>query len=262
MICYSLKFCQSPFLSPESVCRYCQRSLDTVNNSLNNDVGIRAREGSYNRQYYERNKDDLLKKNRQYYLQNRQAVLQGLRRSYSQNKSEFSDRDRSYYARNRDGFLAKERRYYVEHRDKVLEKERRYYSQNKSEMRRKWRVYYLENKAKFAEMSRQYYRRNKAKILEMTHSYYLRKHRNPHSYFPRDMPYKSWKTPEVARAFLLSLADQLHVSAPSEWYRVSHNQLAAVGGDAFSESVFTLRRSSREEIRESWRRVAICLSRI
>jgi hypothetical protein len=51
-------------------------------------------------------------------------------------------------------------------------------------------------------------------------------------------PKKSWKTSLEVRNFFDSLAPQLHISQPDDWYRISGSQVNKLGGMNFRWLLF------------------------
>lgn len=107
------------------------------------------------------------------------------------------------------------RQYYLQTEEKKKDSARRYYAQNEDREKALKRGYRLENGDKRREYGREYH---------------VRKLQNPETYVPRSTANKSWKTPELVRAFFDSIAKQLHILEPSDWYRISNYQIIALGG--------------------------------
>jgi hypothetical protein len=119
--------------------------------------------------------------------------------------------------------------YYFRHKDKIRLSKRDYYIRNRDDIRESHRKYYVENKDNLKD----YYLRNKDSTRESKRRYYIRKKENPEtylSYLARETENKSWKSPELVREYFESVANQLHISDYSDWYRISRPQMLFYGG--------------------------------
>jgi hypothetical protein len=158
----------------------------------------------YDREYRLRNKDKLTESKRSYQIRNK-------------------DKLREYYYRNLGEY---DRQYRIQNNDKLKDYGRQYRSQNR-EMKKD---YSLRNKLKSEESARLYYFRNHDKIKESIRANYIRHLENPDTYFPRLTVFKSWKSSESVREFFESLAEKLHISHYTDWYRISMIQIRDSGG--------------------------------
>lgn len=217
--------CTLPILTKTFRCAEPLRSIATESQCFHrNRDEIREK----SRNYRKENNAILIAKERLYRFQNK-AMLEDRRRQYRfRNSVILLEKRRLYRSQNKAMLSESDRQYYLRNKAKLVERARQY--RNRGENIQKDRDYRFRNKAKIEEQRRYYYRQNKARITEKMLLFYLRRHKNPSAYSPRIIPYKSWKTPEIVRAFFESVATRLHVSTPSDWYRVSRAQMAALGG--------------------------------
>lgn len=123
-----------------------------------------------------------------------------------------------------------QQRYNDRNRDKINESKRKYYATNKDFAKESNRDYYLKNKDKKREYDHEYRLLNKPKIRDSKRRNYLRKLENSDSYRSLNSESKSWKTPETVRSYFDSIAGQLSISDPTDWYRISRVQIRDFGG--------------------------------
>ena len=69
---------------------------------------------------------------REYYLRNREQVLQRRKAYYKENRERITKRQRSYYEKNREKIREKSRAHYRENRERVLAQQREYRQRKKS----------------------------------------------------------------------------------------------------------------------------------
>jgi hypothetical protein len=73
---------------------------------------------------------------------------------------------------------------------------------------------------------RRYYLQHKDKIRESNRRYRLENHENPELYYQRTLSAsKSWKSPGLVREYFDSIAELLHISNFTDWYRISSDQI-------------------------------------
>ena len=108
--------------------------------------GLVSKEEGYqqqiSKQYYQKNKEQILEQRREYREQNRDKIKQ----YYEQNKDKFREQNRD-----------KIKQYYETNKEHIREKQQQYYEQNKD----KWKEYRERNKDKIREYQRQYRKRKK-----------------------------------------------------------------------------------------------------
>lgn len=121
-------------------------------------------------------------------------------------------------------------------KDVIKTKQQDYISLNKEARAVKLRNYYLENHAKLKgkskESSKEYYWKNRDEVNRKTRKRYVARRANARTiYAPRLHPvHKSWRTPSAIKEYFDTLGPQLHISHPTEWYRVSRAQIIKAGG--------------------------------
>jgi hypothetical protein len=167
------------------------------------------REKEYNRAYYDRNKTLIRERKRLYYLRNKDKLVESNRKYYVGSQ----DNGRVKASRTKDA-----RSHYL--REYAKRNSRAQYL----------RDYYLQNKDTITECKSQNYKRNQANYREYRRQHYIRNKEYPEKYFRREIPIKSWKTPESVRTYLDSIANALMLYSHTDWYRVSRPQMALFGG--------------------------------
>jgi hypothetical protein len=137
---------------------------------------------------------------------------------------------RQYTMRHKDSVREYRREYNDRKSDAKRLSNRQYHADNKDTVRDYYRKYYLRNKDNLREMRRDYKIRNRDNVLDSQRDYYLRSKDYPEYYSPRKRALRSWKSPELVRKYFDSVAEQLSVSNYTDWYRISRNQVARLGG--------------------------------
>ena len=97
--------------------------------SLNKRIPLRTP-----KEYYNDNKEDILKKRKQYVENHREEVRQGLKKYYSDNKAVFSQKNEVYKRNNKDEIKEQRKAYYEQNKLKVLDERRKYRERNQCEV--------------------------------------------------------------------------------------------------------------------------------
>jgi hypothetical protein len=91
-----------------------------------------------------------------------------------------------------------------------------------------------ERKASKSDYYRQYRLENNESVRDSMKRRYMLDRREclgaAHHYNPRIVANRSWKTPELVSENFESIAKQLHVASPYDWYRISTSQIIDLGG--------------------------------
>eukprot|EP01127_Copromyxa_protea_P014851 TRINITY_DN4197_c0_g1_i1.p1 TRINITY_DN4197_c0_g1~~TRINITY_DN4197_c0_g1_i1.p1 ORF type:complete len:722 (+),score=134.76 TRINITY_DN4197_c0_g1_i1:213-2168(+) len=166
-----------------------------------------AKKDTYYAQYYAKNKETLSLQNKQYHLNNKDAINQKKREYHLNNKEAIKKRKREYYLKNKEAIKEKMKEYHQKNKEVIKEREREYRSNNREAIKERLREYRLNNKEEINKQRREH-RLN-----------------NP---IPRKT--RNWQTPENVREFFESVGKQLYIAEPSDWYRISRDQLTNLGG--------------------------------
>lgn len=195
----------------------------------------------YLRHYRSHKQPKLNESQRLYYLQNHDRITDSKRRHYHHSKPRAYERSDSQLQ------IKESKRLESAHRKAFL-------SENLQQ-------YHNEVKAQLKEAKRLYYLKYKGYINESHRQYRLRNHENPIAFLERSQSIKSWKTPHHVRQFFDSIAKQLHISHFTDWYRISRQQIRALGGMLSNLIFMTTRCFLVSEVRgKSWSGLTICVS--
>jgi hypothetical protein len=122
------------------------------------------------------------------------------------------------------------RHYTLLNKERLRDSKRLYTLRNRNEKKEYNRQYELKNKDKIRTTKCEYRLENSNRLREYQLRYRLRNHKNPESYVPRNIVRKSWKSPESVREYFESVAKRLFISAHTDWYRISSDQIRELGG--------------------------------
>jgi hypothetical protein len=176
------------------------------------DYGVKQKDrlSDYNREYYLRNKDNRKHSMRDYLDRNEERIRDKVR-EYDGNRNELKrDYDRFHYTQNDTNIRKSQREYATRNQDNLNESGKDHYSRNKENMR---------------EIRSEYNSRN-----EDTRRAYYVGHRSSTGVYAARLSSKSWKTPELVRAYFDSIKGTLLIADYTDWYRVSRTQIAKHGG--------------------------------
>lgn len=79
-------------------------------------------EKEYNREYYRKNKERILKQVKEYRELNKEKIAESKRDHYRSNIDEIRKKQHEYYLRNREHFINKQREYYESNKESVLKR--------------------------------------------------------------------------------------------------------------------------------------------
>lgn len=135
--------------------RYYIENYECVNKQIPTRTIKEWREANkdYFKDYYQENKDKLIKQNKQYYEANRNNKLEYQKQYDKANKDMIQEKRKQYF-----------KQYYEKNKDKIQEQKKQYREQNKENIRERNKQYYEANKDKIRERNKQYREQNKDKI--------------------------------------------------------------------------------------------------
>lgn len=181
------------------VCTKCKRVLVAneinFNKHKNGKWKLKSKckqcEKKYHKQYYEDNKEEILKQHKQYvkewhednkeylkeyYKQYREnhkdKIKEYMNQYYEDNKEKIREQKKQYREDNKDKMSEYYKQYKKDNEEHLKEYHKQYYEDNKEEFKEKSRQYYEDNKEHCKEWAKQYYENNKNKILEYNKQYY------------------------------------------------------------------------------------------
>jgi hypothetical protein len=166
------------------------------NYPCSNKEELRAREGHWIRQlgtlndkiagrtpkqFYEENKEDILKHQQEQYelhkeeIQQKQRIYRDSHKEiiaeqkkeyYEANKDKINDYKKQWYEQNKETVLERVKKHVEEHREQKLQYYKQRYQNNKDVMKQQQKEYHDKNKETIAEKKKQYYEANKEKFKE------------------------------------------------------------------------------------------------
>jgi len=115
--------------------------IDLLRPTLNKHIPTRNQ-----KEYYENNKDKVLKKHKEYYENNKEKINKQNKKWKEANKEKITEQAREYYENNKDKVLKKHKEYYENNKEKIKQYEREYYESNKEIINERAKEYYQHNK--------------------------------------------------------------------------------------------------------------------
>jgi hypothetical protein len=213
-------------------------SGDEVNYNQQYNVRNKENRKLYDQDYYIRNKDERRESMQDYYRRNKDTRRRYDQNYYLQNKDDASEYNRAYNIRNKDYKRDYYRDYNIRKMDALRESSRNYYIRNKDEKLEYTREYYNRNKVDIKQSKHDHYLRNKDKKGTYHQQQYVANKDDPNLYSPRELPTKSWKTPQQVRDYFDSIAQHLCISSHIDWYRISRLQVGALRGMSNVVTIF------------------------
>ena len=127
------------------------------------------------KEYYENNKDKILKtqkdyyeinkdKSKEYYEINKDKILKQFKENYEKKKDKISERRKDYYENNKEKIAKRKKEYYENKRVEIAKGRKEYYENKKYEISKSQKEYYENNKEKIAKSKKEYYENSKEKI--------------------------------------------------------------------------------------------------
>ena len=142
----------------------------------NGKCGFASQCKECDKQYYEENKDEILKRNKKYREEHKEEIAEQKKQYREEHKEEITEYQKQYYENNKEEILECQKEYREEHKEEILKYQKQYYENNKEEILEYKKLYYEEHK----EYKKQYYEEHKKKILKNQKQY---KENNPHVRF-------------------------------------------------------------------------------
>jgi hypothetical protein len=126
--------------------------------NTDNCVNIRI-PGRTRKEYYEENKDEILKYLKEYREAHRDELFDYRKEYYEENKDKLNEKHKEYYEAHRDEIKEYYKEYYQENKDKLNEKNKEYYEAHRDEIKEYHKEY-------MKGYNKEYYEENKDKIKE------------------------------------------------------------------------------------------------
>ena len=124
----------------------------------------------YNKQYYQKNRDKILKRAKKYQEENIKKVLKYQEEYYIDNKEKILEYHRQYRLNNLEKILEYKNKYYLNNKESILEKCKQYYSGNKEKTLKRGKEYRINHRKEILESKKIY--RHKDKFREYINSRY------------------------------------------------------------------------------------------
>jgi len=109
----------------------------------------------HKKEYYSKNRDEILRKKREYYQKNKITLKEKMslygKRWYENNKEKIQKLHREYYKDNLEKESKRHKIIYLENKDKILKKSNEYYQENKEAVCLRHRKYNRENRKRLLE---------------------------------------------------------------------------------------------------------------
>jgi hypothetical protein len=125
----------------------------------------------YNREYFKRNSEKILKQNKEYYENNKERLNKEAHKYYNDNKEKILKQKKEYNKINKDIISIKYKKnhdeYYQRNKEKIKEMRKKYNKENKEEIKKKRNIYIENNKEKISQQKKLYKKENKEKIKEI-----------------------------------------------------------------------------------------------
>lgn len=142
------------------------------------------------KEYYEKNKEKILKERKNYYQDNKEIILNKSKKYYKENKEKALEQKKKYYQNNKERILKKEKEYRKNNKEKIAiykknyqqkdsrkEYREKYYQNNKERILNNRKNYYQNNRDRLLENQKEYYHNNKEARVEYNKEYFRN---NPH----------------------------------------------------------------------------------
>jgi hypothetical protein len=135
--------------------------IETLKSKLNCVIPTRTQ-----REYYDNNKDVILKFRKQYYDDNKNKIAEYKKKYNHKNADKITEYHKKYYDDNKDKIKEENKKYYDENADKIKKYQKKYREINADKKKEYNKQYHKQNADKLLKEKKQYYDDNKDKIAE------------------------------------------------------------------------------------------------
>jgi hypothetical protein len=158
------------------------------------------------------------------------SKIKGSKKEYRlKNLDKIKESDKEYRIKKKDKLKEIQTEYYKKNQDKIKESQKEYRINNTDKIRDIQNEYYKNNIGEIKECHREYYIKNQDKIKKVEKAYRM-KIRDIQAQTKPIIPYYSWKSRELSRKNLESIASFFQIKELSDWYRISFEQIRQFGG--------------------------------
>ena len=151
-------------------CSKCHeiKSVSEFNKDNKSIDGLKSKCKQCDKQYYQNNKENILKQQKQYNKDNKKKRKQ----YYQDNKEYFKDYRKQYYQDNKEYLKEKVHQYYQDNAESIKEHKKQYRQDNAESIKEHKKQYRQDNKEYFKDYHKQYYQDNKEHFKEYKQKYY------------------------------------------------------------------------------------------
>jgi len=100
------------------------------NDCINKKIAGRTK-AEYEKEYYEKNKQNILECHKEYYEDNKELIREKNKEYYEKNREKKIEKQKEYYEDNKEQIREYKKEYYEKNKQKVLEQQREYRKKNK-----------------------------------------------------------------------------------------------------------------------------------
>jgi hypothetical protein len=122
--------------------------------------------GRTKQEYYEANRDTILKHHKEYHEANRDTILKNMKEYREANREKILEKKKEYHEANRDTILKYQKKYREANRDTILKNMKEYCEANREKILEQKKEYYNANKDTILEKKKGYYEANREKKTE------------------------------------------------------------------------------------------------
>jgi len=136
------------------------------NYPCNSKEELHAREGYYIKNNVCINKNIPGRDQKQYYNENKEQILKYRKKYYIDNKEDVLKQHKKYYQENKEDVLKHQKQYYKENKEDVIKYKKQYYQENKEDVIKHQKQYYEKHKENIITYNKEYREKNRQLIRE------------------------------------------------------------------------------------------------
>jgi len=118
------------------------------NKEYNQRIEVKSRIKDLKKEYYQKNKLEILKQKKEYLQKNREKILKEKKEYYQKNQDKLKNKEKLYYQKNKDCIKGLRKQYQQKNKDYIKEYKRKYNLKNKQIRKEYNKKYQQENKDK------------------------------------------------------------------------------------------------------------------
>lgn len=121
-------------------------------------------EKEYKKQYYKKNKKEILKKQKFYTEKNKEKIKQQSKNSYEKNKKKILEQQKLYVEKNKEKIKKYQKEYRLKNKDKIKKQADEYRLKNKDKVKKQKKKERIKNDEAYKKRSKKHYKENTDKI--------------------------------------------------------------------------------------------------